>query len=94
MGLVHIQLSRKMERIGTVALSSATGKCHKAEDCLRRGFSPIALSMPIKKVLQRVMKQVPRRREGFLEKNESWLACWARVWFLSTLKAESNFPRL
>lgn len=54
MGLVLIQLSRRVECIGTVALSSATGKCHKTEDCTRRGLCPIALSMPIKKALQSV----------------------------------------
>lgn len=54
MGLVLIQLSRKVERMGTVALSSATGKCHRTEDFTRRGLCPLALSMPIKKALQSV----------------------------------------
>lgn len=35
----------------------------------------------------------PKNRRGVLEENESLQAVWARIWFLSTLKAESSFPK-
>lgn len=53
MGLVLTQLVRRVKLTGTVVFSSATGKCHKAKDWLRRGLCPLVQFMPIRKFLPR-----------------------------------------
>ena len=51
MGLVLTRLARRVKLTRTVVFSSATGKCHKAKGCLRRGLHPLVLFMPIRNFL-------------------------------------------
>lgn len=92
--LVFTLLTRWVELAGTVALSNATWKCHRAGDCLGRKLCSSALPMPLRKSC--VIWEVGRKSIEV----SSWIMSHSRSVgqdlglesCLSRLNAESSFP--